>query len=116
MKTHGGAQGHEGAFLGHDTPKGTGAPPYIGNAPGDAPIAQGQGHVRILLSEAASRHLAATGERCFVIASRAMRGAEEPDTMGRWALYLVPCSLADANAAVRVARGISKESKPRNKR
>jgi len=113
MKSHEGARGHEGAFLGHDTPRGTGAFPYIGNAPSDAPTAQGQGHTRILLSEAASRHLDATGERCFIVASRAMRGTEEPQTMGRWALHLVPCSIADANAAVRVATGQSTERKPR---
>jgi hypothetical protein len=43
MKTTTGAQGHEGAFLGHDAPRGTGALPYIGNAPCDAPTGQGQG-------------------------------------------------------------------------
>jgi hypothetical protein len=47
MKSHKGAQGHEGAFLGHDTPRGTGAFPYIGNAPSDAPTAQGKGHGHI---------------------------------------------------------------------
>lgn len=69
--------------------------------------------IKILLSEQASRHLDATGERAFIVASRAMRGTEEPETMGRWALHLVPCSIPQADAACRVARGLSKESKPR---
>jgi len=44
MKTTAGAQGHEGAFLGHDAPRGTGAFPYIGNAPDDAPTTPPEGH------------------------------------------------------------------------
>lgn len=63
------------------------------------------GVVRILLSEAASRHLTATGERAFIVASRVMRGAEEPETMGRWALHFIPCDIVAANAAVGVALG-----------
>ena len=70
--------------------------------------------VRILLSETASRHLTETGEHAFIVVSRARRGAEEPETAGRWALWLVPCSIAEADSAVRVARGISKERKTRN--
>lgn len=62
------------------------------------------GTVRILLSEQASRHLTATGERAFVVASRVMR-TEEPETLGRWALHLIPCEIAAANAAVGVALG-----------
>lgn len=65
--------------------------------------------VRILLSEQASRHLDGTGERAFIVVSRAMRGAEEPETRGRWALWLVPCTIAQADAAVRVATGKSSE-------
>lgn len=71
--------------------------------------------IRILLSEAASRHLTATGEHAFIVASRAMRGVEEPDTAGRWALWLVPCSITTADAAVRVARGLTTERKQRLK-
>jgi hypothetical protein len=97
MKTTEGAQGHKGAFLGHDTQRGTGAFPYIGNAPSDTPTTHDEGHegkdftspieaipgqTRILFSEATStKHLNATGERAFIVAFRARRGQEEP---GRW--------------------------------
>jgi hypothetical protein len=70
---------------------------------------------RILLSEQASRHLTETGERCFIVTSRAMRGAEEPATMGRWALWLVPCSIQQADAAVRIATGQSLERRTKAK-
>lgn len=65
---------------------------------------------RILLSEAASRHLAATGEKCFVVIDR----ASYPDDPKRWIIYLVPCSIAQADAAVRVAMGQSTERRKRS--
>lgn len=61
---------------------------------------------RILLSESASRHLDATSEEVFVVVSRVMRGTEEPATMGRWALRLVPCTTSQAADALRVAQGL----------
>jgi hypothetical protein len=57
--------------------------------------------VRILLSEAASRHLSATGENAFLVAGR----GSWPDQPDRWRLWLVPCPVKAANDAVRVARG-----------
>lgn len=69
--------------------------------------------VRILLSKAASDHLTATGERAFIVIHKVMRGVEEPDTIGRWALTLHPCSVETSNAARRVALGESKERKPK---
>jgi hypothetical protein len=60
---------------------------------------------RILLSEAASKHLTDAGHECLLVAHRVMRGVEEPETMGRWAISLVPCSMAQARAACNVALG-----------
>jgi hypothetical protein len=113
MNHNKGAEGQKGANTGQLPSRGRGAIPYIGNAPNAAPNTPPEGQVRILLSEAASKHLTETGEHAFVAASRVMRGAEEPETAGRWALYLIPCDIPDADAAIRVARGLSKESKPR---
>lgn len=64
---------------------------------------------RILLSEAASRHLSATGENCFAVVGK----ASWPDNPARWVLYLLPCSIAQADSAVRVARGLSTERNPK---
>lgn len=66
---------------------------------------------RILLSEAASRHLSQNGQSCFAVTAK----ASWPDDPTRWVLYLVPCSIAQADAAVRVARGLSLERKPKAK-
>ena len=56
---------------------------------------------RLLLSEAASRYLEATGEGAFVIISK----ASYPATPGRWAIFLAPCPLATAAAACDVLTG-----------
>jgi hypothetical protein len=116
MKTTQGAQGHEGAFLGYDTPRGTGAFPFIGNAPCDAPTTPNEGHAgkdfeapievipgqtRILLSEAASRHLSDIGADCFRIVSK----ARHPEQPGRWVIHLAPCPLAIARQAEGVLFG-----------
>ena len=69
--------------------------------------------IRLLLSADASRHLDATEEGVFLVVHKAMRGVEEPSTAGRWAITLIPCSIHQADSAVRVALGLSKESKPR---
>ena len=66
-------------------------------------------HTRILLSQAASRHLSATGERAFVVVSR----GSYPDSAGRWVMHLLPCDVTAANAAVRVALGQSAERRKR---
>ena len=60
--------------------------------------------VRILLSEAASRHLDASGEKAFAIVHRVMR-SEEPETAGRWAIYLAPVAWPTATAATAVLCG-----------
>jgi hypothetical protein len=67
MKSTKGAEGQCGAFKGQNAPRGRGAVPYIGNAPSAAPAAPSEGQVRILLSEAASQHLAGSGKRFFAI-------------------------------------------------
>ena len=66
-------------------------------------------HTRILLSEAASKHLEATGNTCFIVASM----DKSDERSGRWVLHLVPSTYASANAAVRVATGQSAERRPR---
>ncbi len=60
-----------------------------------APIEVIPGQTRILLSEAASRHLAATGAECFRIVST----AKHPEQPGRWVIHLAPCPLATARQA-----------------
>lgn len=59
------------------------------------------GQTRILLSEAASRHLSDQGAECFQIVTKAMH----PDKAGRWVIHLVPCSLKTARAAEGVLLG-----------
>ena len=59
---------------------------------------------RILLSEGASRHLDAAGHQAFAVIARDM----SDDRTGRWVLHLIPCSLAQAQAACDVATGKSK--------
>lgn len=124
MKTTEGAKGHEGAFSGAMPPRGTGAFPYIGNAPSDAPNSPSEGHgkndftppievipgqTRILLSEAASRHLEAVGSDCFMIVSK----AKTPDVIGRWVIHLVPCSMKTARNAEAVLMGRAKATYPK---
>jgi len=60
--------------------------------------------IRILLSEAASRRLDATGERAFTIVHRVMR-TEEPGTAGRWAITLAPVEWQTARDASAVLMG-----------
>ena len=59
------------------------------------------GVTRILLSEAASRHLTESGEECFAIVSRQSWPADPK----RWAIYLLPVSLRTANDATAVLLG-----------
>ena len=60
-------------------------------------------HIR--LSEADSAALAALGEQCFAMASFERSDART----GLWMLHLVPCTHNQANAALRLAQGLSKE-------
>ncbi len=64
-----------------------------------------EGHVRILLSKAASDALTASGENCFSIVHRVMRGVEEPETAGRWAISLIPAEMKLVDDAVAVLEG-----------
>lgn len=66
--------------------------------------------IRLLLSETASRYLSETGEAAFAVVHRAMR-PEEPGTSGRWVITLLPCTNIQADAAVRVARGLPRAVK-----
>jgi hypothetical protein len=70
--------------------------------PGSVP-----GHVRILLSQAASEALTATGESAFMVIGR----ASHPDDPARWILHLVPVPMATASAACEVATGVRKAGK-----
>ena len=63
------------------------------------------GVVRILLSRTASDILTASGERAFSIVHQVMRGAEEPATMGRWAITLAPIDWQRARGAASVLVG-----------
>lgn len=64
-----------------------------------------KGMVRILLSQAASDTLTATGERAFAIVHRCMRGVEEPETAGRWCIHLAPVEWDKAQDASHVLSG-----------
>ena len=57
--------------------------------------------IRILLDQAASDHLTATGGSAFVVVGK----ASLPDDPGRWALHLVACPMATAAAACEIALG-----------
>jgi hypothetical protein len=101
MKPPSGAEGQRGAFAGAVPPRGRGAVPLKGNAPYAAPSAPCEGQTRILLSEAASKHLKATGETCFRIVAADMSN-EHP---GRFVIHLAPCPLDIARQAEGVILG-----------
>jgi len=65
-----------------------------------APPQAKTGRTRILLSEAVSRHLIETGESAFIVIGK----ASWPDDPKRWALHLVPASVAQVNALLAVIR------------
>ncbi len=60
--------------------------------------------LRILLGPSASAHLNATGEGCFIVAGK----QSHPDDPARWILHLIPCDIATADSAVKVAKGEAK--------
>jgi len=82
--------------------KGANVPPSLGD---DFPARQDplarDGVTRILLSEAASRHLDATGAECFRIVCK----AHLPDRPDRWVVILAPCPLDVARQAEGVLLG-----------
>jgi hypothetical protein len=57
--------------------------------------------IRILLSAAASTHLEASGETCFMIVSKDM----SDEHSGRYVIHLAPCSLISARLAEGVVLG-----------
>jgi len=61
--------------------------------------------IRIRLSAAASEVLTASGEGCFTIVHRVMRGGEELDSIGRWEITLAPIEWQAAKDASRVLLG-----------
>jgi hypothetical protein len=70
--------------------------------PGSVP-----GHVRILLSQAASEALTATGESAFLVIGK----ASHPDDPSRWVIHCVPLDMKAACEACEVAQGIRKPGK-----
>jgi hypothetical protein len=66
--------------------------------------------ISILLDPEQSEIISDMGESAFIVIGR----GSYPHSAGRWQLWIVPCSIAQADAAVRVARGISKERRPRD--
>jgi hypothetical protein len=69
-----------------------------------SPVLSQSEPIRILLSKAASDALTASGEKAFAIVHRVMR-SEEPETAGRWAIYLAPVAWPTATAATAVLCG-----------
>ncbi len=71
------------------------------------------GLVRLLLSKAAGNALEAAGTDAFAIIARAKRGAEDPETAGRWEITLAGVEWATACDASRVLLGEMKATKIR---
>lgn len=63
---------------------------------------------RILLSKKASDYLDSLENPCFAVVSF----DRSDDRSGRWVIHLTPCTHEQANSAVRVATGQSKERRP----
>jgi hypothetical protein len=105
MKVPISAEVQNGAFEGALHEECTSAFPFIGNAPCSAQntpeIVHERKPIRILLSEAASKHLEGTGETCFRIIAADMSN-EHP---GRFVIHLAPCSLGVARQAEGVLLG-----------
>jgi len=59
------------------------------------------GQVRLLLGQAASDYLTATGEAAFLIVGK----ASHPDDPARWVIHLLPVSMKTACEACEVATG-----------
>ena len=76
----------------------------------DYPVPSVSAPIRILLSEAVTRHLEAIGEECFMIVSK----DKSDQHSGRTVLHLVPTTYKLANAAIRVATGISTERRTKS--
>ena len=72
------------------------------------------GPIRVLLSRAASDLLTASGERAFSIVHQVMRGAEEPQTMGRWEITLSPIDWQAARDAASVLVGTASAKRVRS--
>jgi hypothetical protein len=70
--------------------------------PGSVP-----GHVRILLSQAASEALTATGESAFLVIGK----ASLPSDPSRWVIHCVPLDMKAACEACEVATGARKPGK-----
>lgn len=81
------------------------APHFLNGGNTDPCSTEAKGHLRILLSEAASATLTATGESAFLIVGK----VSWPDDPSRWVIHLVPVPMATAAAACQVALG---ERKP----
>lgn len=62
------------------------------------------GQVRLLLGQAASDYLTATGESAFLIVGK----ASHPDDPSRWALHLVPVEKGLADKLCEIAMGTRK--------
>lgn len=65
--------------------------------------------VRIILSQAASAALTATGGKVLVMVCK----ATWPDDPSRWAIHLVPCEMQAATDAIDVATGKARVTKPK---
>lgn len=71
-------------------------------------MTKGEEVQRILLSKKASDYLDSLEDPCFAVVSF----DRSDDRSGRWVIHLTPCTHEQANSAVRVARGQSKERRP----
>lgn len=65
--------------------------------------------LRILLSDAVTRHLEAMGKECFLVIAK----DKSDQHSGRMVIHLIPTTYNLANAGLRVAQGTSTEKRPR---
>jgi hypothetical protein len=65
--------------------------------------------ISILLDHEQAELLTESSANAFVVIGR----GSYPHSAGRWQLWVVPCSVKDADAACRVAMGHSTERKPK---
>ena len=87
------------------------APLYLIGGKTDPCSTEAKGHRRILLSQAASDHLTATGESAFLVIGK----ASLPDDPTRWVIHLLPVTMKTACDAIAVATGEARATRPRVK-
>lgn len=66
--------------------------------------------IKLLLGAKASAILTEQSGNVFVVVHKVMQ-TERPEVNGRWGVSIFPCSMSQARAAIRVARGEARATK-----